>query len=386
MLFDFNSKSSLLFVFFLHGLIFSVLLLVKGIQSNDKPSYWLSLFTFLCTLYISPFMLGYAGWYTENPYRDILFYTPFQQLLLLPPILYFYCKSLFDRTFTFRKVDYFHFLPAVLYLLYSLLIFLMDKVILKEVFFYEDGRDKDFIFEYQLAGFVSLVFYLILSLKSYKTYKKITYDTISYADSITFKWAQRFLIAFLGLLVFRGLFFILNPEWAEFGRKFWYYLVFSILFYYISLSGYLNSIRSVTSFLEASLNQKRIVPPTESSSSEKVEVQDLEIWKEKIDRLMRIERIYENPELSIFEISQKLDTHSKKISQVINQGYDMNFNDFINQYRVKAVIKKMEAGEHTVQTLLSLALEVGFNSKSTFNRAFKRHTSRSPNDYIRENF
>ena len=318
MLFDFNSKSSLLFVFFLHGLIFSVLLLVKGIQSNDKPSYWLSLFTFLCTLYISPFMLGYAGWYTENPYRDILFYTPFQQLLLLPPILYFYCKSLFDRTFTFRKVDYFHFLPAVLYLLYSLLIFLMDKVILKEVFFYEDGRDKDFIFEYQLAGFVSLVLYLILSLKSYKTYRKITYDTISYADSITFKWAQRFLIAFLGLLIFRGLFFILNPEWAEFGRKFWYYLVFSILFYYISLSGYLNSIRSVTSFLEASTDQKRILPPTESSNSEKVEIQDLEIWKEKIDRLMRIERIYENPELSIFEISQKLDTHSKKISQVIN--------------------------------------------------------------------
>ncbi|MBB6326571.1 AraC-like DNA-binding protein [Algoriphagus iocasae] len=386
MLFDFNSKSSLLFVFFLHGLIFSCLLLVKGIQSNDKPSYWLSLFTFLCTLYISPFMLGYAGWYTENPYRDILFYIPFQQLLLLPPILYFYCKSLFDRTFTFRKVDYFHFLPAFLYLLYSLSIFLMDKVILKEAYFYEDGRDKDFIFEYQLAGFVSLVLYLILSLKSYKTYRNITYDTISYADSITFKWAQRFLIAFLGLLIFRGLFFILNPEWAEFGRKFWYYLVFSILFYYISLSGYLNSIRSVTSFLETSPDQKRILPPTESSNSEKVEVQDLEIWKEKIDRLMRIERIYENPELSIFEISQKLDTHSKKISQVINQGYDMNFNDFINQYRVKAVIKKMEAGEHTIQTLLGLALEVGFNSKSTFNRAFKRHTSRSPNDYIKENF
>lgn len=64
----------------------------------------------------------------------------------------------------------------------------------------------------------------------------------------------------------------------------------------------------------------------------------------------------------------------------------MNFNDFINQYRVKAVIKKMEAGEHTIQTLLGLALEVGFNSKSTFNRAFKRHTSRSPNDYIKENF
>lgn len=83
MFFDFSLKSSFLFVFFIHGLVFTVLLFIKGIQNNDKPSFWLSLFTILSTLYISPFMLGYAGWYSKDPYKSILFYVPFQQLFLL---------------------------------------------------------------------------------------------------------------------------------------------------------------------------------------------------------------------------------------------------------------------------------------------------------------
>jgi AraC-like DNA-binding protein len=399
MLFDFSLKSSLLFVFFVHGSVFSVLLLVKGIQHHDKPGFWLSLFTLLCTLYITPFMLGYAGWYSKNPYRDILFYIPFQQLLLLPPALYFYCKTLFDKTFSFQKSDLIHFIPALIYLLYSILVFITDKFVLGEYYFYKDGRDKDFSLEYQVAGFISLFFYLILSLRLYTKYKVITYDTVSYADSLTFKWAQRFIIASITLLILRLLFFIINPEWDEFGRKFWYYLAFSVLFYYISISGLINSVRSVISIKNLSARlvpgqdtgispQMKALPGTtedDQQPGKKSAIQDIAIWKDKVEHMMLVDKLYENPELAIFHLAAKLDTHSKKISQVINQGFALNFNDYINQHRVKAVIRKIDAGEHSVQTLLSLAYECGFNSKSTFNRAFKRYTSLSPNDYIKKN-
>ncbi|MFM8912794.1 MAG: helix-turn-helix domain-containing protein [Flammeovirgaceae bacterium] len=60
----------------------------------------------------------------------------------------------------------------------------------------------------------------------------------------------------------------------------------------------------------------------------------------------------------------------------------MNFNDFVNHYRIKALLHRIEEGEHTIQTLLSLAFECGFNSKSTFNRAFKRATLLNPKEYI----
>jgi AraC-like DNA-binding protein len=370
MLFDFSLKSSLLLIFFVHGLVFTMLLLAKGLRNDDKPSLWLSAFTVLCTLHITPFMLGYAGWYSQQPYRDILFYIPFQQVLLLPPVLYLYCRSLLDNSFVFRIQDLVHFILPGLYLAFSVMVAVTDFWIIGEPFFYADGRDMDFDIEYQLAGFASLLVYLVLSLRMYSTYKDITYNTVSFADGLAFRWVNRFLISFVALLVLRALFFILNPEWDQFGRKFWYYLSFSILFYSITLSGILNSTRSISSLS---------VDPAPSAP---VPI-DLDSWTARIDALMRTERIYENPELSIVHLAYTLDTHPKKVSQAINQGFDLNFNDYVNRHRIQAVMAKLDAGEHHTRTLLGIALDCGFNSKSTFNRAFKRFAGMSPMTYVK---
>jgi AraC-like DNA-binding protein len=402
MFFSFSPKSSILLLFFLHGIIFCVLLFFKGLRNEDKPSIWLSLFTLLCAFYIAPFMLGYAGWYSRDVYRDILFYVPFQQTLLLAPILYFYFKTLLDKSFIFSKRESIHFLPAILYIIYSLIIFLTDKVILNEYYFYEDGKDKDFSIWYQIAGLISLIYYLVKSLKTYNDYKTITYNSISFADSVMFKWAQRFLVAFLVLITIRILFFILNPEWDEFGKKFWYYVCFSILFYYISISGYTNSIFSYTIFKDlrvssdSELELKKGVEVesqnhqndsgNEEPADNKAQIPDLDSWKEKVEKLMLINKLYENPQLVITDLSSELNTHSKKVSQVINQGFNLNFNDFVNLYRIRALMQKLEEREHDIQTLLSLAFECGFNSKSTFNRAFKRYTSLNPKEYIQKHY
>ncbi|MEA5429716.1 helix-turn-helix domain-containing protein [Arcicella lustrica] len=392
MLFSFSLKSSILLIFFFHGIVFSTLLLVKGLQTENKSNLLLSLFILLCAFYIAPFMFGYAGWYSKQHYRDFLFYVPFQQLFLLPPVLYFYIKTLLDKSFQFSTKDYIHFLPATIYLIYSFIIFIVDKVILNEYYFYSDGKDKDFSFWYQVAGLFSLVFYLIRSLRTYNSYRIMTYNSVSFAESVMFKWAKRFLTAFLMLIIIRILFFMINPEWDEFGKKFWYYVSFSVLFYYVSISGYTNSILSATSFKDFTINpnadlklEADNISETEfinNTKEEKNKVQDLDMWKEKIETLMCNDKMYENPQLVISDISSKLGTHSKKVSQVINQGFNMNFNDFINHYRITYFLQKIQGGEHNIQTFLSIAFECGFNSKSTFNRAFKRATSLNPKEYI----
>lgn len=381
--FDFSAKSGLLLIFFFHGLVFCFLLLKKSWQNQDKASLWLSLFVFLCALYIAPFMLGYAGWYSREFSRNIMFYVPFQQLLLIGPVIYFYTQSLLNKSFKISKKDLWHFLPALAYLGYTLIVFVTDQLILHQYYFYADGRDIDLDPWYQVAGLVSMLVYLYLSLRYYAVYKKIAFEVVSFADSILFNWIQRYLLALLLISLLRVLFFILNPEWDEFGSKFWYYLCFSILFYYITISGYANSMQSAIPMEAALSHQETSLQVLEKGNKEPAELVNLPEWKHKIVQTMQSDRLFENPNLTLTDVAEKLKTPPKQVSQIVNQGFQLNFNDFVNQYRTEAILEKFQHGDHLQKTLLALALECGFNSKSTFNRAFKKSTGLSPQHYLK---
>jgi AraC-like DNA-binding protein len=384
--FGFGQKSSLLLIFFFHGIVFSLLLLRKGILYNNKASKWLSFLLFLCAMYIAPYMLGYANWYANKVTIEILFFIPFMQVLLIGPVIYFYTKSLLNPSFKIDKKDRLHFIPALLYLAYSLVVFVTDKLILDEFYFYADGRDKDLANWYQTAGVISMSYYLILSLKHYSTYKKLVFDKVSFADSILFQWIQNFLIAFLSIIILRVLLFVLNPEWGEFGSQFWHYIVFSFVVFYISINGYANAVKM--SFLN-DVNSKNVnvfseLDIDDKPKQETLNQKELDLWKEKILQLIKVDKIYENPKLTLSDVSKRLETNPKTISNSINSGFEMNFNDFINHYRIEAVKEKLKKGAHKKSTLLGIAFDCGFNSKATFNRAFKKSTAESPKDYLQK--
>jgi AraC-like DNA-binding protein len=105
-------------------------------------------------------------------------------------------------------------------------------------------------------------------------------------------------------------------------------------------------------------------------------------WKPKIISLLQDEKIYEDPELSLTQMAKQLKTNPSILSKTINQGFQLNFNDFINNYRIEAVKEKLQAGEQKTQTLLGIAYDCGFNSKATFNRAFKKVTGTSPKEWL----
>jgi len=384
-LFGFGQKSSLLLIFFFNGIVFSFLLLKKGIQNNNNANKWLSFLLFLCAMYIAPYMLGYAGWYSRKVTREILYFIPFMQVLLIGPVIFFYTKSLLNSTFKISKKEYYHFIPALIYLVYSLIVFITDKLILDEFYFHADSRDKDMANWYQIAGIISMVYYLIASLKFYKNYKKLVFDKVSFADSILFEWIPNFLIAFLSIVVLRVLLFLLNPEWGNFGNQFWHYIAFSIVVLYVSVNGYANAVKM--SFLN-DVNSESINVYQESDEDYKTKqdntnLEEIEFWKDKILHLVENEKVFKNPTLTLSDLSKLLNTNTKNISKSINSGFDMNFNDFINHYRIEAVKEKLHKEEHKTSTLLGIAFDCGFNSKATFNRAFKKSIDLSPKDYLK---
>ena len=382
--FDFNEKSSVLLIFFFNAVVFSLLLFIQGVTKNSSHSKWLAAFLLLGGLYICPFMLGYAGWYSIQSYREFMFFVPFQQLFLIGPVFFFYIKALLNPEFKLTRKGAFHFLPALFYLLYSVIVFVGDKLVLEEFYFYADGRDKDLDFWYQMAGLFSMLFYLFNSLKHYFKYRKLSLQEVSFADEIAFTWIKHFIIAFGLILLLRVLFFILNPEWGEFGSKYWYYLCFSILLLYISISGYSNTIKTSSGFhsgvfIESEPSEVVIKVENKIKTSE---VMAMHEWKDKIIHLFDQDKIYQNPNLTLSQVASLLDTNRNIISKAINQEFKMNFNDFVNQKRAEAVIEELKNGKHTTNTLLSIALDCGFNSKTTFNRAFKKHTGSTPKQFI----
>jgi AraC-like DNA-binding protein len=404
MLFSFNSFSSILLIFFIHGLVYAILLFRKGLINETASDKWLSLFLVLCILYICPWMTGFAGWYDTQPYRDLLFYTPFQHLYFIGPVIYFYVQSLFNPSFCFGKKDWLHLLPGLLYLLFSAVMVITDKLVLQDYYFLASGADPDFDTWYQLSGFVSMIIYFLLSLRYYQLYRKLMMQVISYADHVLFRWVRNFLVAFLVMLALRLLFFVLG-ELMDFAYKgfWWYFLLFGISFYYIAITGYANSIETKVPFRAggpgypgtvlllpaASVQQESITEEAEEIVVEPVlkkqPDEQLAGWKEKILEQLQVYKAYEDPELSLAALAKVLKTNPALISRTINQGFEQNFNDFVNQFRINAVKEMLEKGEHKRQTLLGIAFDCGFNSKATFNRSFKKVTGMSPKEWLEQN-
>jgi AraC-like DNA-binding protein len=98
-------------------------------------------------------------------------------------------------------------------------------------------------------------------------------------------------------------------------------------------------------------------------------------------RLLDQKKLYLDPLLNLEKLARSLNISGKQLSQLINETAGNNFNDFINRYRIEEaqmLIKKNNEGQPNI---LTIAYEVGFNSKSTFNTAFKKFTNSTPTEY-----
>jgi AraC-like DNA-binding protein len=179
----------------------------------------------------------------------------------------------------------------------------------------------------------------------------------------------------------------------------WYYfLAFAVVVYYIAINGYsaaniplhrlhfkpdlLLQYQPVKLLQASELTEDAVY---EVVSIPKQEDAVLDAWKKKVTAIVEQEQLYTEPELTLTVLAKKMNTNTSVLSRVINQGFNTSFNDFVNEYRVNAVKEKLQAGEQQTQTLLGIAFDCGFNSKATFNRAFKKLTGASPKEWIEQN-
>jgi AraC-like DNA-binding protein len=101
----------------------------------------------------------------------------------------------------------------------------------------------------------------------------------------------------------------------------------------------------------------------------------------KLETIMTEEKLFLNPDLTLGHLARRLKIHSNYISRIINEQFDMSYNDYINRYRVEEVKNRFSNPDFSDKTVLEIMYDTGFYSKSVFNMAFKKFTGMTPTEY-----
>ncbi len=103
----------------------------------------------------------------------------------------------------------------------------------------------------------------------------------------------------------------------------------------------------------------------------------------KLGQIMQDQKLYLNPTLTLYDLSEFLNVSNNHLSQILNEFHKTNFYDYVNGFRLKAFFELNKQKQYAHYTLLALAYECGFNSKSTFNSFFKKKTGTTPSEYLK---
>ena len=388
MSFYFSAYSTPLLFGFVQGWVYAVLLWVRGRREERLSDVLLGWVLVALCFDIWIYMLGFGG--IEIFWKQLEFF-PRTLGLLLPPLVYFYLKSQFDTTFRFRIRDVWHVLPFIINTTYHVLVWAQGPAFVRQ---WENNVHNNGIDDLEfVVGTGQQFLYLYWSLQLYRAYRVWIKTQFSEIDTISFRWVRNFLIALTITLTF-NLAMTLIDLWLDldYWQDWWGNLVGVVLIYYVSIQGYAQVqpgkrlvfqpvLVSLTVDVETHKHEPAEPSPKPSSVLPASTVPDLDAGKAKLLALMDAEKPYLEPELSLADLARRMHTNPVALSQVINAGAGKNFNDFVNQYRVDEFKRQVRDPANGHLSFLGIALDCGFNSKATFNRAFRKCTGLSPREF-----
>lgn len=310
----------------------------------------------------------------------------FSVSLALAPLIYLYVKSITTSSFRFKKIEWLHFLPVILFVIYRIAIYSFDasQTGFNEV---QNGilklsLDEPIVFPLvTVFGFAQMLLYLAFTFQLFYNYRKKINEFFSNTYKLELNWIRNFLLLYSFLFLYdmvqtaiASFFFELN-----YMQRWWLTLFTGLTIIYVGIKGYFTDTTKLKK-LNFSFTPNKISIPDVGQN------QDKQISEESIRSLrefMEAEKPYLNPELNLVDLAKQVDMSRAQLSEVINSGFGQNFNDFINKYRIEAFQSMIKAKKHQQLSLLGIAYECGFNSKATFNRVFKKLMNSSPTEFLK---
>lgn len=346
-----------LFLFFAgaQGLVLSIILMLSGIKS-DKSRLFMGLICFVIALELmNAWAMSFS--YHSKPY-PFPFWL-FGSYLIIPAALYGFVRYSFKIHQKKLPATWVWFIPAVIEIVLEFCAFYLAKW---NVAYFELTTYEAWFFFTEVLPIIAMIVVLVLFFMQWKS-------LLSKAKPKKVKLIQ--FIKFIGLWIVFAVITVLWVMQSLLGIQVFFYieLVLSILLFAL---GY------VVFFFPDFYAAVTLANDKEEQVSF---VYDDTEQLEKLKTLFEEQRLFEKPRLSLKQVASEMQMPMRYVSHLINSYHQQDFRTFVNTHRVEAVKVKMKNPKEQHKTLLSLAMECGFNSKSSFNQIFKQITGQKPSEY-----
>jgi len=354
-------------VILIYGSLILLSFLTAGnpLKVNKKANYWFGAFLFLWSTFWSDEIALYTG------YCGVVqsFTVPVHFMQFLTPIVFYFSIVYYTNPdYRFRIADVKYLILPALYLILLLLLQPPDEVNQKFFQFFSLG-----------LILVQVILYTILSYLEIRKHKKNILSFASNTVEIDLSWLEYIIssILLLSLVV----------------------TLYNIFFSALPLNVFINSFLLVVIFVIAynSLKQKEIFPLDENLRKEIISLEndgqtdelkrkiisdnDLAKFKSRLSELMDTQKPYLDSELNLIKLAELIDMTPHQLSYIINTGFNENFFQFINTYRVEKAKELLANEDMNKLSILGIAFESGFNSKTSFNTTFKKITGQTPSEF-----
>ena len=314
---------------------------------------------------LTPFTIGFAGFYDAWPW---LTFAPFAVPLALGPLVYAYASALVTGVPPRRLV--LHMAPAAVQFVYQAVCFALPMPIKLA---WDTHIHAPWIHPAaNVAAIASLAVYAVFALRLLNRYRIALGEVVADDQRYAARWLRNILVAVLVVLVAEAVYQAWETVFGSLSYfdVFGLYLIFSALALYLAVEGWRHADRRFPR-----LEDTAPVPDVAGRPK------DWRALGERWAARTRTEAWWREPELTLADLAARLGVNTHHLSRGLNEGLGMNFAGLINGLRAQAVADALTEGRR--EDLLTMALDAGFSSKASFNRAFLSVFGVTPSAYRR---
>jgi AraC-like DNA-binding protein len=352
-------------------LFFVAMYLFKHKKGDTRSNLLLGLFFLLLAISIGNISLNVID---SQLFNGILYIIDDGFFFLYGPLLFFYVKHVVYRDFKFRWFHIIHVLPALLYYVYVIFSWFIsshsDKINLSE----SDTVPEFSIVSVLIVGavFTYLLSYLWFSRKVLLFYRSEIKQNFSKVDGIDLNWLMFILRSFV-IITLIAMIHNMLPILKNNTLNIVSLIALVVFIFYFINKVLIKALNYPDIFSGIELSNKKKYVSSNLNSDE------IKLINSKLMHAIEIDKLYLNPDLTIKNVTDHIGSNTKNVSQVINQMHNKNFFDFINSYRCTEVKLILQAEENT--TIMEAMFQSGFNSKSSFNKEFKKLSGQTPTEF-----